>query len=484
VSCGPLRDLDLALHAGERVAVMAAAGGGERALAEVLVGVRQPERGRIRRAGRDVTVPRTERGAQRTPPAVGVAWLSTTPRLFGHLTVYENVLVTAMAARRRRRISEAHARRALERTGLLAQADVLPGGLDAADRVRLDAARAIAAPRDLVVVEAGAAIQAATVDLLEDVLEDAVEQGAALVWLDQARLVPNHVERLVVLGHGRILADATPDEITGSGILGGWRPPARRAAPARSASSTTASSTTQAAAPSSAPSSPGAAATGTARAAPSTVFEIAAWRVPPPPSAPLARLDLALDGEEIVGLVGEDGAAIELVLRSLAGLAEAEGRLWLRGRDLTGASAAERARAGVAFVPREGALVERLTVAEHLRLAGMRRRRRRWTSSSLYALFPSLALVSDRRAAELPVLERRCLALARALATNPRVLLVDQPLQGLTARLYASLLEALALVGRETPVLLGEIYAGPALPIAGRVVALDADRIPRPVGAS
>ena len=80
--------------------------------------------------------------------------------------------------------------------------------------------------------------------------------------------------------------------------------------------------------------------------------------------------------------------------------------------------------AGLAFVPREGALVERLTVAEHLRLAGMRRRRRRWTSSRLYGLFPSLALVSDRPAGELPVLERRCLALARALATNPRVLLV------------------------------------------------------------
>ena len=133
MSCGSLRDLDLVLHAGERVAVVAAAGGGERVLAEVLVGVRQPDRGRVRRSGRDVTAPRRERGAQRTPPAVGVAWLSPTPRPFGHLTVYENVLVAAMAARRRRRVSEAHARRALERTGLIGRADDLPGGLDRGD---------------------------------------------------------------------------------------------------------------------------------------------------------------------------------------------------------------------------------------------------------------------------------------------------------------------------------------------------------------
>ena len=197
-------------------------------------------------------------------------------------------------------------------------------------------------------------------------------------------------------------------------------------------------------------------------------------------------LDLAVDGGEIVGLVG-DGAGTgvtELVLRSLAGLEEAEGRLWLRGRELTGASAADRARAGLAFVPREGALVERLTVAEHLRLAGMRRRRRRWTSSRLYGLFPSLALVSDRPAGELPVLERRCLALARALATNPRVLLVDQPLQGLTARLSERLLAALTLVGQETPMLLGEVRGGPALQIAGRVVSLEVDRVARPVASS
>ena len=211
------------------------------------------------------------------------------------------------------------------------------------------------------------------------------------------------------------------------------------------------------------------------------MFEIAAWQVPPPPQRPAAVLDLAVDGGEVVALVADRGSAPELVLRSLAGLVEAEGRLWLRGRELTGASAADRARAGLGFVPHEGGLVERLTVAEHLRLAGVRRHRRRWTSSRLYELFPSLALVSDRRAGDLPVLERRCLALARALAADPRVLLVDQPLRGLTARLSERLLAALTQVGGEIPLLVGEVRGGPALGIAGRVVSLEGDRVDRPV---
>ena len=82
MSSGSLRDLDLVLHAGERLAVMAAAGGGERALAEVLVGVRQPEHGRVRRFGRDVTAPRGDRASGRTPPAVGAPTVSYT-----HLTL-------------------------------------------------------------------------------------------------------------------------------------------------------------------------------------------------------------------------------------------------------------------------------------------------------------------------------------------------------------------------------------------------------------
>lgn len=509
MSCGSLRDLDLVLHAGERLAVVAAAGGGERALAEVLVGVRQPERGRVRRSGRDVTAPRGERAAPRTPPALGVAWLSSTARPFSHLTVYENVLVAALAARRRRRrISEAHARRALERTGLVGCADELPVTLDDSGLLRLDAARAIAAPRSLLVVEPGPLVDEPTLSLLEDVLEDAVQQGAALVWLDQTPLLPSHVERLVVLGHGRILADASPDEITGSGILGGWRPPSRR--PTAAGSDATAAAGAGGAAAGSAAGASGSAsgggpatggiadraggrpaprgaATGArpkeapARVAPSTVFEVAAWQVPPPPQRAAAVLDLAVDGGEVVALVGDGGSAPELVLRSLAGLIEAEGRLWVRGRELTGASAADRARAGLGFVPREGGLVERLTVAEHLRLAGVRRHRRRWTTSRLYELFPSLALVSDRPAGDLPVLERRCLGLARALAANPGVLLVDQPLRGLTARLSERLLVALSQVGGEMPLLVGEVLGGPALGIAGRVVTLERSRLERPV---
>jgi branched-chain amino acid transport system ATP-binding protein len=174
-----------------------------------------------------------------------------------------------------------------------------------------------------------------------------------------------------------------------------------------------------------------------------------------------------------VAVVGRRGAGTDLLLRSIAGLVDADGRLWLNGSELTGASTAERARRGLGFVPHDGGVVEGLTVTEHLGLAGARRRRRRWTTSAIYDLFPSLALVADRRAGELPVLERRSLALARALAANPLLLLLDEPLRGLTARPADRLLGALAEVGRHTPLLIGEVPGGPTTPLAARVVALD-----------
>jgi ABC-type branched-subunit amino acid transport system ATPase component len=524
-----LRDLDLVVHGGERVAVVAAAGGGESLLAELLVGVRQPDRGRVRRNGRDLTAPRRERGPQRTPPAVGVAWLSATPRPFPRLTVYENVLVAAMAARRRsRRVSEAYARRALERTDLTADADRWPQALDRASLIRLDAARAIAAPRDLVVIDQPSAhSDDRVVSLLADALDDAVQEGAALLWVEQPDAVPGFVERLVVLGHGRILSDATPAEVGRSGILGTWRPPSAAAASSPGAGTAAATGPTTAAGAGDTRNSgttdsgltdprptdsrltdagmrtappqvdlP----TGDGRVAPEPVvghvespgghaarigspsarLELSGWAVPPPPASRLTGLALAVEPGEVVALVGRRGAGVGILLRSIAGLAEAEGRLWLDGAEVTGASTAERARLGLGYVPNDGGVVEGLTVAEHLGLAGVRRRRRRWTTSTLYDLFPSLALVADRRAGELPVLERRSLALARALAANPVILLVDRPAQGLTARLGERLLVALAEVGRHTPLLIGEVPGGPTMRLASRVVMLDGGLAPAP----
>jgi len=197
------------------------------------------------------------------------------------------------------------------------------------------------------------------------------------------------------------------------------------------------------------------------------------WTAPVGARPTFSRVDLEVALGEIVAVVSPSSAPTSLLLDSLAGLVEAEGVLWLGGRELTGASAASRARAGLAYLPREGGVADGLTVEEHLSLAGARRWRRRWTRGAVFGLFPSLAAARLRPAGGLPALERRCLALGRALVADPQVVLVDEPVRGLATRSAPVVLQALAVVARTAAVVLAERPDGPTLAVADRVEQLD-----------
>jgi branched-chain amino acid transport system ATP-binding protein len=202
---------------------------------------------------------------------------------------------------------------------------------------------------------------------------------------------------------------------------------------------------------------------------------LAARRWTTPVSSPPLILDAGLEVRrgELVVVVGGPGAGATLLLRSLAGLADAHGELWLGTVELTGASAAGRARAGLGFVPQDGGVVDDLTVAEHLSLGRPRRLRRGWSPSRLYRVFPSLGQARHRPARALPPLERRCLALARSLVLDPAVLLVDRAAHGLSDRAAPVVLDALVEVAEEAAVVVTEAPGGPALALGGRVVELD-----------
>jgi len=191
------------------------------------------------------------------------------------------------------------------------------------------------------------------------------------------------------------------------------------------------------------------------------------------PGSPVVRgASIMLHGGELVALLGPNGAGKSTLVKAIAGLVPIEsGRVVLGGADVTGRPAHRMVHAGLAFVPQTENVFARLTVEENLELAtfflaGPERRRQ---IAAVYALFPDLAHRPRLAAGRLSGGQRQMLALARALAVRPRVLVLDEPSAGLSPRLVHGLLERLAEVrARGVAVLVVEQNARAALAVADR----------------
>lgn len=150
------------------------------------------------------------------------------------------------------------------------------------------------------------------------------------------------------------------------------------------------------------------------------------------PVRALAGVTLQLDAGEVVGVAGALGAGKTTLMRLIAGLVRPDsGRVMFQGADVTRLAWDARARRGVCHVPAGGGLFPSLTVAENLALAepraGERARRER-----LEQLFPLLAERRRQLAGSLSGGEQRQLAIARGVLAQPRLLLLDEPLLGLS----------------------------------------------------
>jgi branched-chain amino acid transport system ATP-binding protein len=186
-------------------------------------------------------------------------------------------------------------------------------------------------------------------------------------------------------------------------------------------------------------------------------------------------------GEEPVAVIGRNGMGKSTLCAALTGLlGSARGSVRFEGQELMGVPAYKIASAGIGFVPQGRRLFPSLTVDEHLKLvAGRGNGGRRWNPKRVYETFPRLAERKDNGAAQLSGGEQQMLAIARALLLNPKLLIMDEPSEGLAPAVVEGLLETIRRLHEEeaTALLVVEQKLGVATALAERQLVMIAGRI-------
>jgi branched-chain amino acid transport system ATP-binding protein len=195
------------------------------------------------------------------------------------------------------------------------------------------------------------------------------------------------------------------------------------------------------------------------------------------PSRVLHGVSLTARAGEVVSLLGRNGAGKSSTLKAVVGLIDVVGGdIRLDGRALRGLPTHEISRLGVGWVPEDRRIFSDLTVEENLRVGekggGV------WTATRVYALFPKLAELARRRAGSLSGGEQQMLTVARTLMGNPRIVLLDEPSEGLAPVVVRALGEQIAALKREgLTILLSEQNLRFAARLADRAYVIEKGEI-------
>jgi branched-chain amino acid transport system ATP-binding protein len=189
----------------------------------------------------------------------------------------------------------------------------------------------------------------------------------------------------------------------------------------------------------------------------------------------LQGTSVAVDDGECLALLGSNGVGKTALASTIMGFAPPRaGRVVFDGQDIAGWPSRRIVHAGVALVPQGRRVFKSLTVEDNLRVSSIRRRRAdRWDLDRVYALFPRLSERRRQNAATLSGGEQQMLAIGRALMSSPRLLVLDEPTEGLAPVVVESILETLRqLKATAVSLLLCEQRVEFALELADRVNAM------------
>jgi branched-chain amino acid transport system ATP-binding protein len=182
-------------------------------------------------------------------------------------------------------------------------------------------------------------------------------------------------------------------------------------------------------------------------------------------------------GAEPLALVGRNGMGKSTLCAAVMGMVAAEGSVKLDGQELRGLASNKVARAGIALVPQGRRTFPSLTVHEHLRLVDQGKRKP-WTIERVYETFPRLAERRNNGGTQLSGGEQQMLAIGRALLMNPKLVIMDEPSEGLAPVIVDHLIEVLRQLAREgMGVLLVEQNLRVATEVAATIAVMVTGRI-------
>jgi ABC-type branched-subunit amino acid transport system ATPase component/ABC-type branched-subunit amino acid transport system permease subunit len=440
---------------GEIHSVIGPNGAGKTTLFNLLTGVLWPAAGRVVLGGRDVTREpaylRARRGLARSFQLISV---------FRTLTVLENVRVAVQAHSGRGLdvLSQAdaltglaeQAMALLEEVGLADQAARRADTLAHGDRRLLEIAIALATrPTVLLLDEPLAGLPDAERGRIVPLVRRLAARYAVLLIEHDIDRVLEISDRITAMHEGRVVGVGTPTEIQKNALV-------QQAYLGRGAAEHVAPS----------PPAP--------RVARAPLLALEGVNTSYGSSHVLHDVSLAVGDDEMACLLGRNGVGKTTTLRTIMGVAPPRsGRIVFEGREVQGLAPHRAARLGLAIVPEGARVFPNLTVTEHMQMAVRHGRPGRWTIPRVLELLPKLGVLRHHRGEHLSGGERKMLAIARGLLANPRLLLLDEPLEGLAPAVVDGILDVLSAMRGEMAVLLVEQKAGLVLPLCESAFVLN-----------
>jgi ABC-type branched-subunit amino acid transport system ATPase component/ABC-type branched-subunit amino acid transport system permease subunit len=447
-------DVHLDVHPFRLHSLIGPNGAGKTTFFNMLTGLLRADAGEIRFAGRDITFLPVHRRIR-----LGLSRSFQILSVFRNLTTFENVRVAVQAQSTQQNalwrdaygLEDVNARTwsLLAAVGLDDRAAEPCANLSHGEQRLLEIAIALATDAKLLLLdEPLAGLAEADREVVGALIRQLATTHAVLLIEHDIDRVLALSDRITVLHQGRVIADGKPADVASNqDVITAYMGTARGGGP---------QPTIPVEAPRAVPAKP--------------LLALKQVRAGYAGSLVLTDIDMVVHEGEAVALLGRNGVGKTTMLRAITGTVhKSAGRIVMDGSDITHARSYEINRRGISIVPEGRRLFPNLTVMENLRIAS---RPEGASFDEIFELFPKLRVLNRARAESLSGGERQMLAIARALTVPSKLILLDEPFEGLAPSIVQEVMDALVRLRGRVAMIIVEHHAETVLPIVDRAYVL------------